>query len=150
MRINRNFFIILLSSLLLASCAKESDPKLVYERYLASIQEMDSFDDRQFEKYISKRAREFVREKISGIQEKQLSSFLIVFKAEAVLPNDIQVTLNKLDQQTSILTIMANDYPEQGSKQKSEISFIQEDGWKIDKIIIETSGSDFTFKSTTY
>ncbi|PCJ37885.1 MAG: hypothetical protein COA75_01305 [Cellvibrionales bacterium] len=150
MNTNRNLFVVFLFSFLLASCAKEADPKLIYERYLASIQDMHSFEDKRFEEYISNRARGVVREKTGGIKEEQLSSFLTLFKAEAVLPSDSQVTLKKADQQTAILSITANNYPEQGSKQKSHIDFIRENGWKIDKIIIETSNGDFNYKSTTY
>ena len=149
MNTSRHLYTLFFVISLLVSCAQESSPQLVYERYLASIQDMNSFESRGFEEYISNRARGVVREKISGVKKERLSSFLKVFKAEAVLPNDNQITL-QIEQKTAVLKITANNYPEQNSKQESYVNFIQENGWKIDKIVIETSNGDFNFKSTTY
>ena len=146
---SRNLYTVFFVISLLVSCAQESSPQLVYERYLASIQDMNSFENRGFEEYISNRARSVVREKIGGVKKERLSSFLKVFKAEAVLPSDNQMML-QIEQETAVLKITANNYPEQNSKQESYVNFIRENGWKIDKIVIETSNGDFNFKSTTY
>ena len=151
MNTNRNLFVVFLLSFFLTSCAKKNDdPKLIYQKYLASIQAMNSFEDMHFEEYITNRARGVVRDKINGVKEDRLNDFLVIFKAETVLSDESQVRLEEIDQQTAILNVIANNYPEKGSKQESNISFIQENGWKIDKIVIETSADDFSFKSTTY
>ncbi len=140
---------IILVTVLLAACAKESSPQVVYENYIITIQKMDSIEDRSFEKYISNRAKNIVGEKVKDVSKEQMSSFLTYFKAEAMMPDNPDISLQE-QQDSAILTISADNHPEQGSKQVSYVNFIQEDGWKIDKIIIETSGENFNFKSTTY
>lgn len=140
---------IILTTILLISCAKETAPQVVYENYITSIQRMDSIEDRAFEKYISSRAKNVVREKIKGVSKERMDSFLAYFKAEVILPDNPDITLQKT-QDTATLKISADNYPEQGSNQVSYVNFVQEGGWKIDKIVVETSSEDFNFKSTTY
>lgn len=134
----------------LASCGKDADPETVYRDYLASIQAMDSMAEDSYQSFISARAKAVVNDKISAVDEKQLNSFLTFFKAEAVLPENSQITLNSANQDSPVLEIFVENYPEKGSNQTQNVMFIQESGWKIDKVEVITSGEDFEFKSTTY
>lgn len=142
--------IIFLAVILLVSCEKESDPESIYKDYLTSIQAMKSMSENGYQRFISARAKAVVEEKISGIKENQLDQFLTVFKAEAVIPEGSQINLDSKSQEKAIMKVVAKGYPEEGSMHQQNVRFVQEDGWKIDKIEVITSGNDFEFKSITY
>lgn len=141
---------IFLTLISLVSCKNEADPKTIYKDYLASIQAMNSMSENNYQSFISSRAKAVVNDKINAVSEDQLDSFLIFFKAEAVLPEDSQISLSGVNQDSSVLEILTENYPEKGSSQKQNVSFVREHGWKIDKIEVITFGEDFEFKSTTY
>ena len=65
------------------------------------------------------------------------------------MPSDSQVSL-QVEQDTAVLKIIVDNYPEQNSQQRVYVNFIREGDWKIDKVVTETSNGDFNFKSTTY
>jgi len=143
------FFVIFIS-IPLMSYGNESDLQTVYTDYLVSIQAMKSMSETDYQSFLSARAKAIVSDKISAVDESQLNSFLTFFKAEAVLPENSQINLNNAKQDVPILEIVAEDYPEKGSKHQQYVSFVRENGWKIDKIEVITSGEGFEFKSTTY
>lgn len=145
-----NLSLIFLTLFSLASCRNEADPETIYKDYLTSIQAMTSMSENRYQNFISKRARAVVNDKIAAVNEDQLDSFLIFFKAEAVLPGSSQIGLSSVNKDSSVLEILIENYPEKNSRQKQSVSFVREDGWKIDKIEVITSGEDFEFKSTTY
>ena len=150
MKIIFKLFFVIFISISLMSCENESDPQAVYADYLVSIQAMNSMLETDYQSFISARAKAVVSDKISAVDESQLNSFLTFFKAEAVLPENSQINLNNAKQDAPILEIVAENYPEKGSKHEQYVSFVRENGWKIDKIEVITSGEDFEFKSTTY
>ncbi|GLS25140.1 hypothetical protein [Marinibactrum halimedae] len=151
MNIILKFSLIFLILISLVSCSKtEADPETIYKDYLASIQAMNSMSENDYQSFISSRAKAVVNDKIDAVNEDQLERFLTLFKAEAVLPEHSRVSLNSVNQDSPVLEILIENYPEKGSSQKQNVRFVQEHGWKIDKIEVTTSGEDFEFKSTTY
>jgi len=111
---------------------------------------MNSMSEDNYQSFISSRARVVVKDKVGAVNEDQLDRFLTLFKAEAVLPENSQISLNSVNKDSPTLEILIENYPEKGSRQKQNVRFVQEHGWKIDKIEVTTSGDDFEFKSTTY
>ena len=74
-----------------------------------------------YQSFISARAKAVVNDKISAVDEKQLNSFLTFFKAEAVLPENSQITLNSANQDSPVLEIFVENYPEKGSNQTQNV-----------------------------
>jgi len=111
---------------------------------------MKSMSENDYQNFISARAKVVVEEKTSGIKKYQLDQFLTVFKSEAVIPENSQINLDSKSQEEAVIKVVAKDYPEEGSMHQQNVRFVQEDGWKIDKIEVITSGKDFEFKSITY
>jgi len=142
--------ILFLTAILLVSCENKPDPEAIYRDYLTSIKAMKSMSENDYQNFISARAKVVVEEKTSGIKKYQLDQFLTVFKSEAVIPEKSQINLDSKSQEEAVIKVVAKDYPEEGSMHQQNVRFVQEDGWKIDKIEVITSGKDFEFKSITY
>ena len=134
----------------LVSCEKAAAPEAIYKEYLASIQAMSSMSEDDYQRFLSLRAQSVVRDKLEAVGDDQVARFLTLFKAEAVLPENSNVSLESGSDDSMILKIVAEDYPEKGSTHEQNVIFIKESGWKIDKIEVITSGEDFKYKSTTY
>ncbi len=129
--------------------AAEETPTEVYAQYISTVQIMDSMETRPFEKFISTRAKEVVAKKMNKIKTSQYNAFLDFWKKEAIaLPKEGVNT--QTDKNSAEISYTLSDTPQAGSTQKTQIVFIKEDGWKIDKIVRGTSGADFNFKSTTF
>lgn len=149
MNIHYKLITILFSVFIISACGSKSDPQLVYEKYTACIQNMNDFNVNALVPFISSRAKNAIETKIINAEKQQLDAILTFWKAESIYPQNGNLTLST-KKNSARLKFAVKNHPDLGTTQTTNVFFIKEHGWKIDKVIIETSNGDFNFKSTTF
>ena len=144
-----NWLVLPTAFLLVLSCTDSSTPEKVYADYISSVQVSDSVSSGPYRDYLTKRALDFVDSKLERLSENASiveggsleESFLFMFKAEATLPEVYSQETSHIEN-SAVMKISISNYNEEGTEHLRTIYFMEEDGWKIDKIDTITSGKN--------
>lgn len=142
------FLLLLLSStsFFLSACNQSNDPKAVYGDFSKSIKAIDKMDDNSINKYLSKRAIAKKNEGVSqlnNMSKDQRTKFgalaLLMLKQTGDWLELDKATLDIKDKTASLIV---SENTMDTVTNTTLISFVQEDGWKIDYFSKETKDSD--------
>ena len=127
---------------LLLACSPEKSPGQIYEEYNSRVIQGINYDDDKA--YYTKRKQEEVESKIPQYMETmkrsrdEVINLYLTFSRELAKCKEITLAKEIIERNTAVLEYSQKDIcgNESTSQEKQSIRMINEDGWKIDDIVI--------------